>query len=139
MTILEKVKDERFLTTAHEIRFENALAEQQLIRGVISKRESAFLYALTAMETADREEFFNPLACYPDIEMAVSFYHRGRLSERDAVIFALAVNLYNGYDLFDSFEWEGASTPYHFICKLKDDSRLVGEAMKIFSNGYRRA
>ena len=125
-----------FKNDSHRKRFEEAVTEQLTFRPAIAKRELAVLYVLSAMTDASQSELFNLHGFYPELEVAVERYRDNTLKERDATLFILALNLYNGMDAFSLFGIDEQSTPFHFHCKLKADIYLMAEAFKIYREGY---
>ena len=125
-----------FATNTHREQFEERVIEQQKLQTTLSKREMAVMYVFSAMAYPFNAELFSQMGCYPLLDIAVERYHENVLDERDAVLFILGLNLFNGVDAFLDFGMEGSATPYHFHCKLKSDIYLMAEAFKIYREGY---
>ena len=125
-----------FLNGKHEERFIDLMKVQMMIRPKIFRREYAVLYLISAMEYENINELFNEKGCYLNIDTACTNYLLEELTERDAIIFLLAVNMFNGSDEFESFGIDAKATPYHFATLLGSESMLMNEASNIFMNGY---
>ena len=133
MKTLETVK---FKEQTHEQRFIELTQEQRAVRTTLYKREQAVIYILSAMNSPEYKSFLHERGCFPQLDVAVEQFEAGRLDERDVGLFCLAINLHNGQDVLSDFGLEGSATPYQFLCLLKDDISLMGEAMKIYREGY---
>lgn len=125
-----------FISEQHKARFHELMKIQMVTRPKIFKREIAVIYLVSALHYEKPEELFNPKGCYPNVDVAIARYIIGELDERDAVVFLLAQNLFNGLDEFESFGIQGQATPYHFACLLRDEAFLMAEATNLFMNGY---
>lgn len=125
-----------FTSGAHRERFEELMKEQMVLRPKIFKREMAFLYVVSAMSYPFSNDLFHQRGLFPEIEKATKRRQERVLSDSDAVLYALAINIYNGLDIFSEMELEGSATPYHFFCQLGKESFLIGEASQIFQEGY---
>lgn len=126
----------QFKDAHHQSLFEDMIGDTRSPRGLMTKREQAVIYLISAMTYPHRKELFHPLARFPELGKAVALYEAEKISERDATIFALAMNIHNGQDVLDDFRIFSKATPYHFIHKLKRDSFLMGEAIQISLDGY---
>lgn len=126
----------RFISDEHKRKFEDLMKVQMVIRPKIFQREIAVIYLVSALHYSKPEELFHPKGCYPQLDVAITRYIIGELDMRDAIIFLLAQNLFNGLDEFESFGIEGNATPYHFACHLRDEAFLMAEATNLFMNGY---
>lgn len=133
-TILEQTT--LFASEEHKKRFDDLMKVQMVTRPQIFKRETAVIYLVSALHYTKPEELFHPRGCHPMTEVAAERYASGELDERDAIVFLLALNLYNGIDGFKAMKVEGNATPYFFNCKLGKEAYLASEAMKIFHDGY---
>lgn len=125
-----------FKGATHEQRFMELLQEQRMARKTLYKREMAVIYTLSAMNFTRFKDFLHERGCFPQLDMAVEQFEAGNLEERDVALFALAMNLHNGQDVLADFGLEGSATPYQFLCLLKDDISIMGEAMKIYREGF---
>lgn len=125
-----------FISEQHKARFDELMKIQMLTRTKIFNREIAVIYLVSALHYDKPEELFEPRGCYPKLDVAISRFVIGELDERDAIVFLLAQNLFNGLDEFESFGIQGQATPYHFACLLRDEAFLMAEATNLFMNGY---
>lgn len=126
----------RFIGEEHKHRFEELMKIQMATRPQIFKREMAVIYLVSGLHYQKPEELFHSRGCFPRVDVAIRRFEEGVLDQRDAVLFLLAHNLYNGLDEFESFGIEGKATPYHFACLLGREAFMIAEATKLFIDGY---
>lgn len=134
MKTMEKVVT--FKGAIHEQRFMELFQEQQAARKTLYKREIAVIYTLSAMTSSYFKEFLHERGCFPQLDVALDRFDAGDLEQGDVALFVLAMNFHNGQDVLSDFRLEGEATPYQFLCLLKDDVFVMGEAMKIYRKGF---
>lgn len=133
MNTLERIA---FKHPKHEQQFTSFAQEQIAIRKTLYKRELAVLFTLAAMDTAEYKDLLHERGCFPQLDVAILKQETGEMNATDVALFALAVNLHNGQDVFEELGIEGSATPYHFLCLLKDNIAVMTEALKIYREGY---
>lgn len=126
----------QFRNGEHKEIFEEMIGELNLHGSLYMKREQAVIYLISAMKYPERKELFHPLGRFPDLGKAVELYEDEAFGEKDAVIFALAMNFHNGQEVLNDFRIISKTSPYHLLHKLRRDSFVMGEAMKIALDGY---
>ncbi|WP_442637657.1 hypothetical protein [Rossellomorea marisflavi] len=125
-----------FTSEAHRERFEELMKEQMVLRSKIFKSQMAFLYVISAIEYPFAKDMFHQRGMYPELDKMMTLRAEGVISDKDALLYAMAVNVFNGTDIFKEMRLEGNPSPYTFFCKLGSEARILGEASIIFSEGF---
>lgn len=133
---MKTIETSVFTSEAHRERFEELMKEQMVLRSKIFKSQMAFLYVVSAIQYPFAKDMYHQRGMYPELDKMIALRAEGVISDKDALLYALAVNVFNGADIFREMRLDGNPTPYTFFCKLGSDARIIGEASTIFAEGY---